>query len=149
MGVPILVSAPTRLFVDNYVFIQQNAALSTHCSIMRHSLNNKFFAIYVKMCVSSLKQFITSKCILFKSIVKSQGRKIRNNENKAGDHKICYRFAYKKSFSLYLFDKPFKKICFQTQRELTSVNLIKALPWIFWHHLVNEKEKPKNISAAK
>ena len=51
MGLHTLCSVPTRLFVDNYIFIQQNAALSsTHCYIVRHSLNNKFFTIYVKLC---------------------------------------------------------------------------------------------------
>ena len=75
------------------------------------------------MCsVSSLKQFITSKCILFKFIVKSQGRKVRNNKNKASDHKICYKFAYKKSFSLALFDKSFKCFSFQSSLKVAKLN---------------------------
>ena len=37
MGLHTLCSAPTRLFVDNYIFIQQNAALSINTLLLRET----------------------------------------------------------------------------------------------------------------
>ena len=85
-------SAPTRSGVDN-VFIQQNAALSFHKLQHRETFVEQQILHDVERCVSSFKQCITSKCILFQFIVKSQGKKVRNNENDVSDHKICYKFA--------------------------------------------------------
>lgn len=85
-------SAPTRLGVDN-IFIQQNAALSFNKLQHRETFVEQQILHDVERCVSSLMQFITSKCILFQFIVKPQGKKVRNIENDASDHKICYKFA--------------------------------------------------------
>lgn len=92
MEVPTPDSAPTRLGVHN-IFIQQNAALSFNKLQHRETFVEQQILHDVERSVSSLKLFITSKCILFQFIVKSQEKKVRNNENDASDHKICYKFA--------------------------------------------------------